>query len=604
MKSLMSLLQYVLKDLGTWCCASTDRDLKTITVRVEHEGLSFLTITLADFGKELQKALDQGHVGPNQFASFSRAGGLPRFLGGFLDQVFDRSDGRLLEDPSVTCIWALRQFTLMWSKIFLPCTSVREKGAIERYLQNEEDVRETDRRMETAPELVADFARLGRLLWADIFAAVDQKVHDLEVRPKHGPGATADKLSGNAKWNQLEWTERLEQVFPHGEYLASSWRLFDRLADVRILEPGAERPVRVVPVPKTQRTPRIIAEEPTCMQYMQQALLGELECAVEADYLARHLVGWTDQVPNQHLAEQGSKDRATATLDLSDASDRVSYQHVRVLLRNHPWLFAAVDSTRSRKADVPRHDGMKTVRLAKFASMGSALCFPIEAMVFCTVVFLGIERELKRQLTKKDVRSLLGKVRLFGDDIIVPTEYALAVTTALEDFGLRVNRDKSFWTGKFRESCGKEYFDGHDVSIVKIRRFLPTNRKQVPEIVGTFELRNQLYFAGMWQSAGFLDRLLGDLKIPLPRVGTHSPVLGRHSFLGYETQRLCKSLHIPQVKGYVVTSRSPKSHLDDYGALLKCLVSDREKPIPDPRHLERAGRPFAVDIKRRWGSAI
>jgi hypothetical protein len=602
MKSLMSFLQEVLIDLGTWCCTSTTRDYQTISRRVEHEGLSFLTITLADFGKELETALDQGHVGPDQFTGFQRTGGLPRFLGGFLDQVFDRSTGRLLQEPSVVCIWAIRQLTLMWSKIYLECTPTRQKGAIDNYLECENDVRLHD--TELPQELAEDFHRVSMLLWADVLSQVDGDIHRGEIVPKHGPGATADKLRGNAKWNQQEWTERLDEVFPHWEYLISGQREEDiaSLSGVRIVEPGAERPVRVISVPKTQKTPRIIAVEPTCMQYVQQGLLASITGATKRSRFAKWLVGCQDQVPNQHLAEQGSRDRATATLDLSEASDRVSYQHVRLLLQNFPWLEAAVDSCRSRKADVPGHG---EITLAKFASMGSALTFPMEEMVFSTIIFVAIESELRRRLTVEDVQSFRGSVRLFGDDIVVPTEFVNAVIRYLEAFGLKVNRSKSFWTGWFRESCGKEYYAGEDVSIVRLREFLPTRRTDVSEIVSTVSTMNQLYRAGLWRAAAHLQRVVERLNIPLPDVAESSPVLGRHSFLGFETQKLCKDLHRPLVKGYRVRSVIPVSKLDDRPALLKCLTQPpSDLPSDGVEHLERSGRPIAVSIKHGYGPSV
>jgi len=598
LKSLTPFLQCVLDDLGTWCRTSTIRDFKTVTERLEHEGLSFLTITLADFGAELQKALDQGHVGHDQFTGFRRAGGLPRFLGGFLDQVFERGSGRLLPDPSVTCIWALRQFTLMWAKIALPCTPARVSSAIDGYLECEKDVRAADASMD--PDTLGRYRRIGVLLWANVFSDVDHEVYEGEINPQHGPGATADRLRGNAKWRQSEWTRRLDQVFPVGEYLVVNPRHIEqRLADVHILEPGAERPVRVITVPKTLKTPRIIAVEPTCMQFVQQGLLASIWRALRADDLARSLIGWSSQVPNQHLACEGSRNGTLATLDLSEASDRVSNQHVRVLLANHPHLAAGVDASRSRKADVLGH----VIRLAKFASMGSALCFPFESMVFATIVFVGIERALNRPITRQDIQSLAGQVRVYGDDIIVPVDYVHAVMTALSDFGLRVNVNKSFWTGKFRESCGKDYYDGTDVSIVRVRSVFPTDRTHASEIVSTVSLRNQLYQAGLWGSVRYLDNMIERL-IPFPRVAETSPVLGRYSYLGADySQKLCPRLHRPLVKGAMLRAVIPGSPLGDHAALHKCLSSPSDLPFADERHLERAGRPRTADIKTGWGPA-
>ncbi len=596
MKSPMSFLQYVLIDLGTWCRVSTTLDYKMIQGRVEHEGLSFLTITLAEFGKDFQKSLDQGFVGHDQYPGFKRTGRLPRFLGGFFDHVFDRKTGKLLHDPSITDIWAIRQLTLMFAKINLPCTDARTAAAIGRYVECEQEVRAADARQD--PDRVRRFRRLSAVLWGDVLSVVDKLVYDGDIIPGHGPGATADRLKANAKWQQAEWTERLEHVFPHGEHLVSSWRYFPDLANVRVLEPGSERPVRVITVPKTLKTPRIIAVEPTCMQYMQQGLLDAFGKAVEADDIASGLIGWTSQMPNQRLACQGSRDGTLATLDLREASDRVSNQHVRILLANHRNLTEAVDATRSRKADVPGHG---VIRLAKFASMGSALCFPMESMVFATMIFVGIEEELNYQLSRKDVKSFLGKVRVYGDDIIVPVEFASAVIEVLQDFGLEVNSGKSFWTGKFRESCGKDYFDGEDVSIVRIRQDLPTHRKDVPEIIATVSLRNQMYLAGMWRTTAYLDNVLERL-IPFPVVESTSPLLGRLSHLGYQAERTHPDLFVPLVKGMMVKNISPPSRLDGYGALLKCLSKRSDLPFADARHLERSGRSLSVDIKQRWST--
>jgi hypothetical protein len=301
------------------------------------------------------------------------------------------------------------------------------------------------------------------------------------------------------------------------------------------------------------------------------------------------------------MALKGSRDGSLATLDLSEASDRVSNQLIRIMTSHHPHLAEAVDSCRSRKADVP---GFGVLRLSKFASMGSALCFPIEAMVFTTVVFIGIQNELKRPLTRKDIKSFSGLVRIYGDDIIVPVEFVHSVVRSLETFGFLVNSGKSFWTGKFRESCGKEYYDGHDVSIVKVRRDIPTQRRHVPEIISVVSLRNQLYQSGYWRTCRKLDEYIERL-IPFPAIHPSSPVLGRVSFLRVEnlSNRLHPTLHKPLVKGFVPRSVIPECKLENDGALLKVFLKRGDLPVADRKHLERAGRPHAVDIKLRWGSA-
>jgi len=295
---------------------------------------------------------------------------------------------------------------------------------------------------------------------------------------------------------------------------------------------------------------------------------------------------------------RASIDGSLATLDLSEASDRVSNQHVRAMLRSHPHIAGAVDACRSRKADVPGY-GVK--RLAKFASMGSALCFPFEAMVFLTVVMLGIQNALNRPLTLKDIKSLKGQVRIYGDDIIVPVEYVNHVIDSLGTFGFLVNSDKSFWTGKFRESCGKEYYDGHDVTIVRCRQLLPSSRGHVQEIEATVAMRNLFYKRGFWPTCRFLDSLIEEF-IPFPAVAETSPGLGKLSALGYETHRTHPDYQSPLVKAAVSYHKLPNDNLEGDGALLKFFLKRSELPFADRKHLERAGRPVAVGIKHRWVS--
>lgn len=592
MKSLQLLHNEVIQELGNRCQVSTIRDLETVANRIRHEGLSFLTIALPAFAVDLQRALAHGCVTDDLWPGFRRAGGLPRFLGGFLGLVFDRTSGKLLDEPSVEAIFAVRQITMLYGKIQLPVSDDRVAGALDDYVKCEQEVRAADASRTESD--YRDFSRVASLLWADTLSKVDENIYHEGVIPKHGPGATADRITGNRKYNQLEWPQRLDEVFPAREYLIPNWHFNEVLDRVDFLEPGMERPVRVITVPKTMKTPRIIAIEPTAMQYMQQGVMALLVDELERD--PRSFVGFLDQTPNQRMARDGSLNRELATLDLSEASDRVSNQLVRTMLKRHPHLGAAVDATRSRSADVP---GRGIMRLAKFASMGSALCFPMEAMVFTAVVFIGIQDALNRPLTREDITSMRGKVRIYGDDIIVPVDYAEYVSEALTRYGLKVNRNKSFWSGSFRESCGKDYYAGEDVTVVRVRQPLVDLRRNAQETISTVSLRNQFYQAGLWRTVKWLDDRI-ERVIPFPAVAETSPALGKVSVLGYETHKMHPDLQKPMVKAFKVRAVIPESNLDDYGALMKYFLKRGDQPHADARHLERFGRPDAVDIKHGW----
>jgi len=628
-KSLMTLWSRLAAEAADQCYTSAIRDINTVSDRIEHEGLSFFTITLPDFGKAIQKWLDQGQVGIHSSFRKERGGSLPAFMGGFFNRVFDRSSGLLLDDPCIASIRALRQLTLMFGKIELECSPARQLKAIQNYIECEQEVKLFDAGLSDRD--LKDFADMSNMLFGSVLTEVDRDVYYQRIVPKHGPGSTADRLAGNGKFNQAVWTDRLEPVFPAGEHILPNWSYYDQLGDVDFLEPGAEVPVRVTLVPKTLKTPRVIAMEPTCMQYMQQ---GVLRCFLEHFYkddILGKFIGFDDQVPNQELARQGSLDQRTATLDLSDASDRVSNQLVRAMFANHPHASAAVDATRSRRAVVPQTG--EVVRLAKYASMGSALCFPVEAMVFTTLIFMGIQRSLNTSLSRQSLSNFVGSVRVYGDDLIVPVDHVSTVIRTLEHFGARVGSDKSFWTGRFRESCGREYFNGHDVSICRVRQAFPTSRQDAAGVESLVSCRNQLYWSGYWQTVRWLDELLRDLLKHFPVVESTSPVLGRESVLSYQAERFHPSLHSPLVRGYVSEAKPPRDHLEGAGALLKCLhkldtddwlrsrvschpsstlgsglseTNDRQleglPPSGNTQHLERSGRPQSSGIKLRWGS--
>jgi len=543
--------------------------------------------------------------------------------------VFDPCSGTLLDDPDIEAIFAIRQLTLMFSKIALPQDELsgsstrvvsprRERRAMSDFIQCEQDVRKSDSVLDV--DNLRDFKRISSMLFGEALQKVDRDIYWGRLFPKHGPGAVADKLSSNAKWNLRTWTSRLQRAMPAETHLLPnrSFKWGDRLVgNVNVLEPGSEIPVRVITVPKTLKTPRIIAIEPAAMQYAQQAVLRNILSAIKEDGFLNRVVGFDDQEPNRLLARLGSHSGELATLDLSEASDRVSNQHVRAMIEDYPDLLEMVDACRSRKADVPGHG---VIRLAKFASMGSALCFPFEAMVFLTLIFLGIERELNAPLSREMVvKHFREQVRVFGDDLIVPRKHVLSVVDELHTFGYVVNIGKSYWTGRFRESCGKEFYDGNDVSIVKVRMLLPARRQDASGVISAVSLRNQLYWAGLWKSAAWMDDYLVKILKYFPNVAPTSPLQGRESVLGYQFQTLHPNYHSPLTKGYYVVSKSPRDPLDGVGALLKCLSSapahgfglpkpslanvlDFNVMSVDSEHLERSGRPERVYIKLGWRS--
>ncbi len=603
MKSLMRLWQELAADLSAVHGVSTTRDYLTVTRRVEKEGLSFLTITLPTFASDLERGLELGRVDSNHFVGFHRPRGgcLPAFLSGFTSRIFDAQSGKILDEPCVDSVLAIRQLCYLFKKIEMECTPARVGASLRKFISCEVDLKKRDG--EWTSDDLAEFSRLSSLLFGNVFDLVNHEVETFDILPKHGPGATADRLKGNQKWNFSEWTDRLESVFPYVDYAVPNHRHHQR---PRIyLTPGRERPVRVTSVPKTQKTPRWIAIEPTCMQFMQQGLMDSLVPKLETMTPSRYFIGFTDQIPNQDLAMKGSSDGSLATLDLSEASDRVSNTLALELFRPWPGLSEAIQATRSRTAVLPSGEKL---RLSKFASMGSATCFPVEAMVFTTLAFMGIQDARNHRLLPQDLVRFRGKVRVYGDDIVVPADYAVFVMKRLESFGLKVNTNKSFWIGRFRESCGGDFFLGERVTPIRLGQLPPVTKRDVAELQNWIEVSNSLHFAGFWRAARYAADLVEDVLGKLPCVPWSSDALALKSFSGLTSGELGwdRKLHRPLVKAYVVSAQPPTNEIGGLSALHKVLSGndpEKESKWGDPLfrdHLVRSGRPSSAYVKKRW----
>lgn len=598
MKSLTWLLDTVLAEAGTICDTDTHRDIITVSRRTEAEGLSFLTITLPNFCRDFERSLSLGMVDSFCFPGFGRRRALPAFLQGLLSQIFDPMDGKLLPNPSKECIIAVRQICLMHKKILIPCSTERENAALLKFEEVENELRTGFTQINESN--LVDFAKVSGMLWSSLGSSISRDIEMGCLVPKHGPGATAEKISGNSKFQIRRWHSRLERLFPMDQYVVPNmdcdlWG--EMLNDVELVDPAQEDPVRIVLVPKTLKSPRIIAIEPVCNQYIQQAILRPLVKALETTGASEGHVNFRDQTINQDLALTSSKSRKYATLDMSDASDRVHEKLVDLMLYQFPVLKEAVFACRSTTALLPSG---RTVQLAKFASMGSGLCFPVESMVFFTICILSRLRSLSLPITPRNIFKVSRDVYIYGDDIIVPTDEVSAVANDLSEFLLKVNYDKTFGAGMFRESCGMDAYDGTDVTPCYTRRVRPGSRHSVPELVSFISLANQLYLKGWWATARRVREETEAILGPLPHVRDTSPGLGWTSVQnGYSITKWDPDLQSYKVRTWVIRVPKYSDPLDGGPALLKFLLKMGNEPSFDG-HLEHSVRPGSAAINRRW----
>jgi hypothetical protein len=192
---------------------------------------------------------------------------------------------------------------------------------------------------------------------------------------------------------------------------------------------------------------------------------------------------------NARLALRSSISRKYATIDLKEASDRVSDVLVQILFGRKYKYFGCC---RAQKFVIPQlpisnYDD----NLHCYAPMGNATTFPVQSLVFWAICCASIQ--------SRGVHHP-NSVFVFGDDILVPSEEAPAVMQDLQSFGLLPNTRKSFWKSHFRESCGTDAFMGIDVT--------PVRWKCSPDAVHLSELQSLCDLAMRLRIAGYSEAAL------------------------------------------------------------------------------------------------
>lgn len=288
------------------------------------------------------------------------------------------------------------------------------------------------------------------------------------LRGRFGPGSTygdkgdratiPDKMS-----SQPTLTPLASALVP--TWVETQWgRSVDQQEDCLVFVRGN----RFATAPKTALTHRAIAIEPSINVFYQLAY-GELL----KDLLKRRptaerpdLAGWDlkrAQEIHRLVAWVSSVSREFATLDLSNASDTVARNLVRLLLPRAWWM--ALEAVRSPVTEFTKVPGFlqpgqsKTPRvvLEKFSSMGNGFTFELE-----TIIFAALSCAVSREAGH--VGRLGEDVFVFGDDIIVKDDVAEPLIPVLRFFGFSLNKEKSFWGDvPFRESCGGDYYSGDAV---------------------------------------------------------------------------------------------------------------------------------------------
>lgn len=256
------------------------------------------------------------------------------------------------------------------------------------------------------------------------------------IRITSGASATRSRKNSLPQFKLRRWGSCSPKARPYVEVLAKFFGY--KPLPVQLINWN-----RVEAVPKNWKTHRTIACEPEANVPLQLAF----DSYVKDSLISSVRIDLSDQSRNQALAYEGSVSGSLATIDLSAASDSLAFEAVSWLLPT-PW-FNYLRDIRSSCYRAPFGFG----KYAKFSSMGNGATFALETLVFAAAAHAVGSR----------------RYSVYGDDIIIETELAPKLVRLLAFLGFRVNEEKSYTEGPFRESCGKDYFNGIDVTPFYLR---------------------------------------------------------------------------------------------------------------------------------------
>lgn len=308
---------------------------------------------------------------------------------------------------------------------------------------------------------------------------------------RNGPGAAVGALGTDFYTKSFSSPLLCTSTFPKDAFYASiqndfnnSWNTAEQYRESVYGEVGFCEGSRFHFVPKNDRTSRLIAIEPSLNMFYQLGLGRIIERGLFHTYGLR-----LDAQPqiNRYLAWVGSVTDDLCTIDLSNASDSLGLPMLRWALP--PPVMAYLMRLRSPTGELMG----ERVTLHMVSTMGNGYTFPLETLVFVCIVLSAIrshrifpvrpyrDLDLAVQFSKiwdskqfvpsiPELAQRHGTWGVFGDDLICHREVVGRVLRLLTLLGFEVNREKTFVEGPFRESCGRDFYKGHDVRGVYLKR--------------------------------------------------------------------------------------------------------------------------------------
>nr|UJQ85633.1 MAG: putative replicase protein [Leviviridae sp.] len=642
------------------------RDLSRLGSFVETRGLRVLTIDLPAAGKDFDQSLSAGQLRlASTFitARKRKSSPIPRLFGALVSLVFDDS-GILRQNADHKAIQFLRQLYAFGKKWRAKCDDsftfeeVREFFRVDEQLDRPvlrwvepyvdgwktrdlhlDNLYNHQRALsqENLPGFNSERFDLVQSRYGSHTARHSdlvrtcQRVMDIvsttlgwfepgRVLAQHGPGVVSDLKVGSSKYEFPIWSERLEGVFQQARFAFANYGLWadfvhnehgddsdngrpNTLSSNRFV--GVETYSKLIAVPKTQKGPRLIAAEPTANQWCQQIVRRFLYERVAHSWIGKFIT-FDDQTHNQDMALAASKDASMSTIDLKAASDRISLRLVEAMFRGNSTILNALHASRTLYIRNPIDKKSSEFHiLNKFSTMGSAVTFPVQSLIFLAICLAASLHEDNVKPTIRSVKGYAGRIRVFGDDIIVPTEHTECVKYLLQYLGFQVNTSKTFHgSGMFRESCGVEAYGGSDVTPCYA---LTVPAKTVPySLVSSVATAHNFALRGYWYVAEFIKRAThkaGLVETDLPFVEPGSGTLGWPSPMGSDWSHLRSRWNhdLQRIEFFIRRVQTRTTKLADRGAS-KVLQYFVENPLPTVSWQSGVPSKVRVLTRRAWVS--
>jgi len=646
---LLGLYSAMFSDIVMRCPSlrvDSERDYKRLLIAVKEHGVNFLFDTLPSFGKHLDKCLSKERLtlsGLPHLRGYRSKRVIPRLFKGLLLRVFD-DFGELRSDPDVQAIRDVRQLCFAAKRFRITCPDSKTWKQVNEFFTTDAEIVQPSLQWDVGdfdssgsrnlqfgdyidpePGPLFGFAvnapnrgpltsnGLGESVLdtiqgvADCLTSSIGRFNPSEWKSRHGPGAVADLRGGEYKYSFPNWSPKLEAQFPYASTAFSSYEHWvscvSHEQDSHDLAIDHEPPAKLIAVPKSYSAPRLIASEPTSHQWCQQSVLDFLVSRVQSTFI-REFISFDDQSKNGQLALEASKSGALATIDLSSASDRLSCWVVERAFRASPSLLDCFYAVRTRwiRQDIDRKSPNFS-RLRKFSTMGSALTFPVQSLVFLMIACGVTLNKRNQRATFTSIKKLIGEVRVFGDDIIVPTDVSADVTAELDRLGFKVNHTKTFLTGKFRESCGVEAFQGHCVT--KVCLLSQPSVSKPESVLSCLDSHNNFFMRGWFKTAQYQRNSVEKLgRFSFPSVEPGSGAIGWYDFRWFENRPLVKrwnsSLQVVEYRVTLPKGGASRLPVDRNSMLLQYYTEVSKPPVSREVRLGRAALRHPLKLRRVW----